>query len=335
MRDLPALWRSDAWRAELEAWLLPALEEAGRPATAPVVQERVMFWSTVLSVETVAGKVWVKENAPSQAFEAGLVEAVAQVVPGLVAPVVAVDTERGWLATADLGLPLWHDDAVPPLGDWVAVVADYARAQRELAAHEDALLATGLSRFPREPHAVVAWVEDLAADLEALPEDDARRLTPDEAASVRAGLDRVGQAAAVLEASGLPDSLQHNDLHLGNAFRRPGAAAFIDLGDALWTHPLTVARIPVWTVRNRFGDGPAAQVLDAFLEPWTDLADHETLRALVPAADRLSCLHRAASWSRLQDDVPPAVVDEPFRRSVAEWLVDATAPDPYASGVAR
>ncbi|WP_392543089.1 hypothetical protein [Oryzobacter telluris] len=339
MRDLPALWRSEEWRAGLEAWLLPALEDAGRRVTGPLVQERVRFWSTVLHVETDAGRVWVKENAPSQGFEARLVAVVDRLAPGAVAPVVAVEEERGWLATADLGLPMWHDETPPPVEDWVAVVADYARTQRALAGHEDELLTTGLPRFPREPDGVVAWVEGLLAELRALPEDDERRLSGDEAAAVRDGLGRIHDAAGELAASALPDALQHNDLHLGNAFRNNGGAAFIDLGDALWTHPLTTARIPLWIMRTRFDldqEHPdVARTVDAFLDPWTDLAERDELVALLPAADRLSCLHRAESWRRLQADVPVSCVEGPFLRTVAEWLLDAAAVDPYASAVAR
>lgn len=339
-RDLPALWRSLQWRAEIEAWLVPALADAGRTVTGPLVQERVRFWSTVLSVETDAGRVWVKENAPSQSFEAALVEAVDGLVPGFCAPVVAVDTERGWLATADLGLPLWHDDTPPPVDDWVAVVAQYAVAQRALSDHGEALLATGLSAFPSTGDDVVAWVVALVGRLRALPVEDPRRPTDAETALVDAGLGRIHDAATALVDSGLPNTLQHNDLHLGNAFRRPdAAAAFIDLGDAVWAHPLTVLRIPLWTLRHRYddddADGPAGvRALAAGLEPWTDRWDAATLADLMPAADRISCLHRAESWSRLQADVPVEVVDEPFLRAAVEWVVDAAAPDPYTSGIA-
>ena len=77
------------------------------------------------------------------------------------------------------------------------------------------------------------------------------------------------------------------------------------------------------------------RLLDAALGPWTDLADRDDLVAVLPAADRLSCLHRAESWRRLQSDVPASCVAEHFARSVPEWLVDATAPDPFASAVSR
>ncbi|KGN33967.1 hypothetical protein N802_08395 [Knoellia sinensis KCTC 19936] len=338
MTDLMEQWSSDAWHAELDAWLRPAIEQTGRAVTGPLVQERVRFWSTVLSIETDQGKVWVKENAPSQAFEAALASVVEDILPGMVAPIVAAEPSRGWLATADLGMPLW-DDEMPPAADWIAVAKQYAEAQRVLAAHEGALLATGLSRFPKDPDDVVSWVERLLAELLDLPGEDPRRPSALEADGIRAGLDHVAEAAAVLAESGLPESLQHNDLHLGNAFRLGDGAAFIDLGDALWTHPLTVARIPMWILRNRgnlAADDPnLARVAEVFVEPWTDLADRAALHALLPAADRLSCLHRAESWRRLIADVPLSRVGDDFVRAATEWLVDATAPDPYASAVVR
>ena len=339
-RDLPGLWEGEQWLADLQAWLVPALEAAGVRTTAPVVRERVRFWSVVARVETDAGRVWVKENAPSQAFEAALVPLVHDLVPDAVATPLAVDLHRGWLATADLGLPMWHDEQVPPQDDWVAVLQAYAVVQQVLAGSADAVLATGVPMFPEQPDDVEAWAEHLVVASRALPEADPRRLDDAEAAAVAAGVPRLRDAAARLAASGIPPSVQHNDLHLGNAFRRPsGSIAFIDLGDALWTHPLTSARIPLWILRNRLGLDPAGPALrravDAYLEPWTDRWDRATLRGLLDDADRISCLHRAESWRRLQADVPVERVDEPFLRSVPEWLVDAAAPDPYASAIAR
>ena len=339
-RDLPALWESEEWLAALEAWLVPALDAVGVRTTAPVVRERVRFWSVVARVETDAGRVWVKENAPSQAFEAALVEVVDTLVPDAVATPLAVDRDRGWLATADLGLPMWHDEDVPPLptgSTWCRASPPCSRCS---PATPDAVLATGVPTFPEQPDDVVGWVEALAEASRALPDADPRRLDDAEAAAVADGLPRIRAAAERLAASGIPPSLQHNDLHLGNAFRRPGGAiAFIDLGDALWTHPLTAARIPLWIMRNRLGlepDGPEVRrAVDAYLEPWTDRWDRATLRGLLADAERISCLHRAESWRRLQADVPVSRVDEPFLRSVPEWLVDAAAPDPYASAVAR
>ena len=262
-------------------------------------------------------------------------------MPDAVATPLAVDRDRGWLATADLGLPMWHDEEVPPLTDWVDVVQGFAAVQQVLAEHAEAVLATGRADLPRGSRRGRRLGGDAGRTRRGpCPRPTPRRLDDAEAAAVADGVPRIRDAAERLAASGIPPSLQHNDLHLGNAFRRPGGAiAYIDLGDALWTHPLTAARIPLWIMRNRLGleaDGPELRrAVDAYLEPWTDRWDRATLRGLLADADRISCLHRAESWRRLQGDVPVGRIDEPFLRSVPEWLVDAAAPDPYASAIAR
>ncbi|MBM6404844.1 phosphotransferase [Phycicoccus sp. CSK15P-2] len=331
MRDLPALWSSAAWRAELEAWLLPALADAGLTPTGPVVQDRVRFWSTVLHVDTDDGRVWVKENAPSQAFEAALVTVVDRIAPGRMAPVVAAEADHGWLATRDVGVPLWDRDDVGE-DAWVELVAGWGRLQRELAPHADALLATGMAAFPED--AAAGWAADLADTLYALPTGDPRRLSDGERREVDAGLPLVADAAEALVASGMPATLQHNDLHLGNAFHEAGSpVAFIDLGDAVWAHPFTAFRIPLWILAERqggAGDPLVGRVVDAALEPWTDLASRDALRALLPSADRVSCLHRALSWQRLVDDVPVSAVDPGHVRAAADWLLVATDTDPFA-----
>ena len=120
-------------------------------------------------------------------------------------------------------------------------------AQRTLADHAEAVLAAGVPVFPEAPDDVVGWVTDLVEGLGALPADDPRRPTDEETALVADGLDRIREAAAVLAGSGMPSTLQHNDLHLANAFRRPGGGTTcIDLGDAVWAHPIT-------TLRDRVG----------------------------------------------------------------------------------
>jgi hypothetical protein len=335
--DLPARWGGEEFRVALEEWLLPALAEAGVTVTGPLVRDRIRFWSTLLHVESDGGRVWVKENAPSQAFEARLVAAVHDVAPGAVAVPLAVEPQRGWLATADLGAPLWDDEA-PPAVEWVGVLRTWTAWQVALADHEPELVATGVPRFPRGADDVVRWVRGVLDELAGLPSADPRRATEDDVAVVGAGLERIGEAADALAASSLPDSLQHNDLHLGNALRgRDGGYAVIDLGDALWTHPLTTSRILRWVMRHRLGHEPGSpeQVAaeEAAVGAWAGHADPAALRALLPAADRVSCLHRAESWRRLQSDVPVEAVDEPFRRSVVDWLTLAAAEDPYAAAV--
>ena len=77
-------------------------------------------------------------------------------------------------------------------------------------------------------------------------------------------------------------------------------------------------------------DSLVAEVIDAYLESWTDLAPAQELRRLLPAAERMSALHRAESWRRLMADVPLEAIDVEFLDAPAHWLLAATAEDPFA-----
>lgn len=328
MRDLPALWSSPAWRAEALAWIDDQLDVVG-----PIAQERVRFWSVMLAVPTRAGLVWFKANAPSQAFEAGLVETCAQVAPARVPPVLAVDRERGWLVTADCG-PTLHarlGDDVPAetLADVLADIGyAWSALQRRLVGAESAMRAARVPAF--DDGNALAYAVALADDLAGLPSEDPRRLEGARLPQVEEGLGRVGAAAARLEVTGIPDSLDHNDLHVNNVVRRGAGLAFLDLADALWAHPFASVRMLTWRARETGDPGIERAVVDAVIDPWDDLAPSSDLAAAVTAAERIGCLHRAQSWRRLMADVPVDVLAE-HAQAPARWLLAACAPDPYAA----
>lgn len=329
VRDLVAWWQSPQWRSEAEEWVASVLSTRGRRLVGPVEQPRVRSWSTQLAVPTDLGAVWFKENAPSQSFEAALVEVVHRLAPGRVVAPLGVECDRGWLLADHLDGWLWGRGGAG-VDDWAGLLGSYAALQRQLPAHGAEVLASGLPAFPRSGGEVASWVEQIVDELAGLPSSDPRRLTADEVRQVRHGTLRLGGAAEELAASAIPESLQHNDLHLGNAFRAPDrGVTVIDLGDAVWAHPFATLRIPLWRMA-RDGHHEAAQrrVTDAYLEHWSDLAPLADLRRLLPAAERLSCLHRAESWRRLQWDNPLERVRGDFERAVADWLLVATAEDP-------
>ena len=255
-RDLPALWRSAEWRAGLEAWL--AAGPRGRRGAGHRPGRRRTGCGSgrpSLHVETDAGRVWVKENAPSQAFEAALVAGRradrARVCARRSSP--STPSAGGW-RRADLGLPLWHDETPPParrLGRRVERVrrgAARARRPRRRGARRGRPPLPGGTRRGRRLGDRPARRPARASRRTTRAGRPTRRRPSSTTAS-----SRIHDAAAVLAASGLPATLQHNDLHLGNAFRRPdGGMAYIDLGDAVWAHPLTTLRIPLWIMRHRF-----------------------------------------------------------------------------------
>ncbi len=320
-----AWWSSGQWRAEATEWIESSLSDRGIRLIGPIEQPRIRFWGTSLTMPTDAGVVWFKENHPNQGFEAALVERLGSLCPDRVLPVLAVERTRGWMLTADQGPTLATRDG-DRAGHRVQVVREFATLQRALSGHRDDLVGTGLFVLDPEdaPQRFRARVEDLAA----LPARHPFALGADGAAAARARIPLLERAAAVLADSGVPLSVEHNDLHDNNAFLAAGDGAplrFFDFGDALWAHPFVSLFVPMGQVSPE-GDAtdprdlPAGRALiESYLDVWDDLAPRTHLRRAVGAALVLGHLHRLESWWRVAQETPIEQL-EPFR-GVAEFAL--------------
>src|SRR5262249_8726430 len=98
--------------------------------------------------------------------------------------------------------------------------------------------------------------------------------------------------------------IEHNDLHDGNVFSRDGLARILDWGDAALAHPLFTLTVE---------EDPGSRA--AYLEPWAELFEHESLLADVEDVLALRYLLRAVTWGRLVD------LDAAFAAHVEERVV--------------
>lgn len=327
MRDLPAWWASPHWRAEVMAWAEAELAAAAYEIVGEVEQPRIRFWSTALVIPTDRGRVWLKENNPAQGFEAALVAALRRIVPERIIDTIAIEPRRGWLLTPDHGPTLRELGGATPK-QWIRVLSEFGSLQRELESHGPALAAAGLPAAPATttPSYAAARLDDLAA----LPADDPAHICAQQRAEAAANAHLLSEACAQLEASGLRESLQHNDLHANNAFATaPGTPLrFFDLGDAVWAHPFASLLIPRGALARDLEapvtDPRVRRVVDAYLENWSDVAPLARLRDLVEPAARVAAVHRAMSWGRLLAEVPASAVPEPeWRDAESWWLLSA------------
>ena len=325
--DRVSWWSSATWRAGAAAWIESSLTDRGIRVTGTIEQPRVRFWGTALTVPTDAGLMWFKENHPSQVFEAALVERVGRICPDQVLELLAIEPTRGWMLTADQGPTLARHR-----GDRsehrIRIVREFAALQRALSSHGETLVQTGLSVLdPREaPERFSARIDDFAA----LPGRHPFSLDPEAAASARARLPLVLRASAVLAESGVPLSLEHNDLHDNNAFLPESDGSplrFFDFGDALWAHPFASLFIPLGQVLDDDDptdprDHPQGRALiESYLDVWDDLAPRPRLREAVDAALVLGHLHRLESWWRVAQGTPVEQLD-PFRGVADYFLLD-------------
>lgn len=313
MQDLVALWRSPQWLAEADDWVCRELASRGVRTSGPLAESRMRFWSAVFTVDTDRGRHWFKVANPGQGFEARLTSTLAGLVPEHVVAPVAVDTGRAWILTPDQG-PTLREAAAGSPDHWEPLVRGVARMQRSLVAHESEVVGAGVTPFAAADAA--AYVLAAMDELEHLPAGHPQLVTAEVADRVRATAPQLQEDAEVLDATGLPDTLQHNDLGDSNAFLDGGRVRIFDLGDSLWSHPLPVMQVPLavatgsWPIPG-VEDPKVRRLLVAYLSEWSD--EPESLLGAWPAALRLAGVHRFASWARLAAEVPPDVVGEDLR----------------------
>ena len=95
---------------------------------------------------------------------------------------------------------------------------------------------------------------------------------------------------------GIPETIQHDDLHDGQIFVRDGRYVFFDWGDSCISHPfhsLTVTlRASAAKLDLEPGGTELRRLRDAYLEPFGDLREAADL------AYRTGTVARALAWDR-------------------------------------
>lgn len=248
-------------------------------------------WSTVVRVVTDASVVWFKACAPAQAFEPFLTAELYARWPDRVPEVLAHDTTRAWLLLADAGTQLRDLGNPPEL--WLDVLARYAELQRGEVTYAKRHLAHDVPDLR---------VAGLPARYETLLRDDLPLDHHDKERLRRFGPQFV-ELCRDLAARGIPDTVQHDDLHLTNVYARHGALRVLDWGDASISHPFVSPVVTFRFLEETKGlaehDPWLARLRDAYLEPWgRGLTDTFAL------AMRVGAFAHAIAQTRQRDAAP-------------------------------
>lgn len=278
-------WCDSDWLAGVYHWIDARLDELGLVRTGDPEQPHIHPWSTVLRVPTDRGQLWFKATADSLRHEVALVERIAARRPDVVPPPLATDTAAGWLLMADAGETLRTVvQRERSLDRWYEVLPRYAKLQLDLVDDVDVLLAVG--------------VPDLR--LATLPEAY-DRLT-DEIGAARRFRDAVPMVADLcdeLAAYGIPELIQHDDLHDGQVFVRDGRHVVLDWGDACISHPfftlsVTLEGVLAWGLEDIEASVDTGPFRDAYLAPYAERFDGD-LVAATRVALRLGWVCRAVN----------------------------------------
>jgi hypothetical protein len=202
---------------------------------------------------------------------------------------------------------------------WIDVLPAYAELQRTVPVAD-----LRRAQVPDlSPAALLAAFDALVEEPEWFTEAAAPGLDPEQWDRILAARWRLEDAADRL-AGGTPPTLQHDDLHDGNVFRRGSANLIIDWGDAVLAHPFGTLLVTLDVLASQLDcartDPLIVRVQEAYLEVWRTRGDSRAdLSAELDLAVRTAGLGRAAGWRRALG-TPTAGLELGDADAVAHWL---------------
>lgn len=277
---------SDDWRDAARAWLGEVLRGASEPHIT-VHRERV--WGEIWRVQDGSESYWFKRGHPTLWSEVALRRLLERESREHLLPLVASDAERGWMLTRDAGATLAGQTAHDPAQAYVDVARALAAVQRSVRV--DALQCVGLARF--DPLYACHMLDTTLEPFTTLPADHPASVG--QAERTRA-LKRM--AAVVVEWRALGSdpvslSVDHNDLHLGNALAGPRLS---DWGDAVIGHPFCTLRSLLGAAQARLPVSQVQRIRDAYL---AEFGDPVQLAPRLDVAMRLAVAQRLRVWSQM------------------------------------
>ncbi len=286
-------WFVRGWRAEVDAWVDEELGDRGLARGGEAMVAKLWSLSAVLRYRTTGEAprdVWVKATCDRFRDEPQLTRTVAAIDASLVPGVLATNRARAWMLMEDV--PGAGGERPPVFAP--ALAAAHASLQLRALTRLDELRVAGAPL--RDAEETISWLHEIVADSVELP------LMSDE---LRAGAsaaepwiaDRVREFHAV----GVPLTLVHGDLHLGNVADVDGHPVIFDWTDTCIAHPYLDARLLARSVPEI-----APDVRDAYLAPWRAAyphVDHERAWELSDIAERV---FQAVSYERIARAQPEA-----------------------------
>ena len=284
-----------------------------------------------MRIPTDGGAAWFKATGRGPGHEGPLLEVFRELGVRRVVLPLAIDPERRWLLFDEAGptlrrtRPDGHGDH--DLAAWLRILPEYAELQRSVENEPaaNAMLAAGTPDGRPGP---------LLDELARLLDDDLiwSRVSDEERAAadtarngLRASGPRLAALIGELAATGIPASIQHDDLHGNNIVAGPDGDRFFDWGDGVIAHPFSTLTATFNSIAYHTGrtpDDPAfGRLLDAYLEAWTDLAPRADLVRAAALARGLGCVGRSLAWERALLDLEPDEMDG-HGDAIAGWLME-------------
>jgi len=309
------------------------MSRLGIQASGPSEQFHVRPWSTLYRIPTQEGMLYFKASAPFfSGHETALTAALSTWYPKSIPHVLVADLQRSWMLMADGGTRMrsvLQEDK--DIQHWHRVVTRYARMQ------SDAVFRTPIREMglpDRRLATLPTQYVNLLADTEVLRIGHSEGLSTEEYQRLRTFTPELVTLCERLAAYGIPETLQHDDLHDGNILVQGDQYIIFDWGDSCISHPffsmLVVLRSAAHTLELKEDDPALLKLRDLYLNTWISRLSwrpHANLRAAFSLAYHLGMICRALTWYRLASGLEGALKEQ-AAGSVSGWLQEFLSANP-------
>jgi aminoglycoside phosphotransferase (APT) family kinase protein len=281
-------WFRPAWFDRVEEWIDEVLTGSGRRRTAPIRPVKLWSISAVARVATDGGDLWLKAPCAHFRAEARVHPTVARLFPDLVPELVAVEETEGWLLMEPM---VGAEDGDRADGAGLEVATRWAEAQIEAVDRVDELVAGGCRR--RGVEETLAGFRGVLATSSELA-----LLTHEQVAAIHAAADRIEALVREFWAAGVPDTLSHGDLHLGNVAWDGSSLRIFDWTDGCITHPFLDASHLAHFTRAVPGD---AGLESTYAERWRAAYPHADIDRTLELARFVDLVFQAITFDDIVD----------------------------------
>jgi hypothetical protein len=278
-------WARPGGPARELAWAEQVLGECGRVATGPPHQMRTWNLSSIWTIPTNAGPVWLKSVPPFFAHEGSIIDWLEEpMLPPL------LGFAAGRVLMADIPGADQYD---APLATLERAVESLVAIQHRVSARLDELLALGLAdwRWPA-----------LRTSIEDVVDRHRGELDRGENLALDALVEAFDTRASDIDACGLRMTLVHSDFHPGNLRGDRARLCILDWGDCGVGHPL----FDVAAMVERLDAGQRRLLMATWAAAWQRRCPESDPIRAATLIEPIATVRRAVIYRGFLDGIEPS-----------------------------
>ncbi len=280
-----AAWTRNDWHTQVENWINEQLKHLDiTPSSRPHL---IKSWgiSCVLKIPTNRGDIYFKAACFSPLFgnEAQTTQHISKLFPTQIPSPLAINIKNNWLLLSDFGDELEGNE---DLGLRKLAIRNFAKLQIASIPHKKSLLEN--SCLDRQ----LGWLTN-QIDKTVNSAKLAHRLTPEDLHALKQAAPKLKAVCQQLAQLNIPATLTHGDLHEGNIAAPNGNPLYFDWTDAAVAHPFMDGLI---FILDEVETSVRQILLEAYLEPWIDFSDENTIKHAWQLAKPLCAFNQIISY---------------------------------------